>query len=139
MEEELEGAGDRAPMNGEITKAAGNRRDGRSVAEEGGGAGGGCLDAKQFATWAKGKGRMIWWVRACRGDSRDAVMTPAEEGRKGHISIFPHPEIQTLVLFEATGHGVEDADYFRDLLSRIELQCHAKDRTEGSLRKASLG
>lgn len=60
MEEELEGAGDRAPMNGEITKSAVNGRGGRSAAEEGGGAGGGCLDANQFATWAKGKGRMIW-------------------------------------------------------------------------------
>lgn len=56
----MKGKGDRAPMNGEITKAAGKRRGGRSVAEEGGGGGGrGCVDANQFATWAKGKRRMI--------------------------------------------------------------------------------
>lgn len=136
MEEESEGEGDRTPTNSKITKAARKRRGRRSTAEEGGG-GGGCLDA--FATWAKGKGRMIWWDPACRGHNRDAAMTPAKKGRKGHVSNFPHPEIQTLDLVEDAGRWIKDADYCGHLPSRIEPQHCAKDRTEGSLRKASLG
>lgn len=96
-----------------------------------------------FATWAKGKGRMICWDPACRGDNGDAAMTPAEEGRKGHVSNFPQPEIQTLGLVADGGGGIKDADYCGDFLSRFESRLRAKGRTEGAwlafLRKASLG
>lgn len=41
--------------------------------------------------------------------------------------IFP-----TLGLVEDAGHGIKDADSHGDLPRTIELQCCAKDRTEGS-------
>lgn len=47
-------------------------------------------------------------------------MTAAEEERKGHLSNFLHPEIQTLGLLEDAGHGIKDADNCRDLPSKIE-------------------
>lgn len=61
-------------------------------------------------------------------------MTAAEEERKGHLSNFLHPEIQTLALVKDAGHGIKDADYCGDLPGRIEQQHLAKDRAEESLR-----
>lgn len=101
--------------------------------EEGGG--GQCLDA--FATSVKGKRRMIWWDPACRGDNRDSVMTPTEEGRKGHISDFPHPEIQTLGLVKDQIKGIKDTDYCGDLLCSTKPWHCAKDK--GDFKKSKLG